>query len=131
MYIYELEEFLGGFTDEEKVGIMENHHIVFKSQGGCDFFYNMIELPTGLHKGNRGPHMCRNTDVFLKQSVQNALSAELGTKRKTADEIVDLCCPMNRKSKQKLYKRLESAESHDGKYEIEDAVRAIMSGKLY
>ena len=75
--------------------------------------------------------MCRKTDVFLKKSVQEALFAELGTERKTADEIVHLCCPMNRRSERKLHKRLESAKSYGGKYEIEDAVRAIMGGKLY
>ena len=131
MEIHELEAFLNGFTDDEKVGIMEKHHIVFRSQGGCDFYYNIIELPTGLHKGQRGPHMCRKTDVFLKKSVQEALFAELGTERKTADEIVHLCCPINRRSERKLHKRLESAKSYGGKYEIEDAVRAIMGGKLY
>ena len=61
---------------------MEKHHIVFRSQGGCDFYYNIIELPTGLHKGRRGPHMCRETDVFLKRGVQKALFDELGTERK-------------------------------------------------
>lgn len=131
MEISELEEFLGGFTEEEMVGIMEKHHIVFKSQGGCDFYYNMIKLPTGLHKGRRGPHMCRKTDLFLKKSVQDALFAELGTERKTADEIVHLCCPMNRRSERKLYSRLQSARNYGGKYEIEDAVRAIMGGRLY
>ena len=75
--------------------------------------------------------MCRETDVFLKRSVQKALFDELGTERKTADEIVHLCCPMNRRSKIKLHKRLENAKSYGGKYEIEDAVRAIMGGKLY
>lgn len=55
MEIYELEAFLGEIKDDEKVGIMEKHHIVFRSQGGCDFYYNIIELPTGLHKGRRTP----------------------------------------------------------------------------
>ena len=105
MEIYELEAFLGEIKDDEKVGIMEKHHIVFRSQGGCDFYYNIIELPTGLD--------------------------ELGTERKTAEEIVHLCCPMNRRSEKKLYKRLESAKNYGGKYEPEDAVRAIMGGKLY
>ena len=131
MEIHELEAFLDGFTDDEKVGIMEKHHIVFRSQGGCDFYYNIIELPTGLHKGRRGPHMCRETDVFLKRSVQEALFAELETERKTAEEIVHLCCPMNRRSEKKLYQRLKSAKNYGGKYEPEDAVRAIMGGKLY
>ena len=40
--------------------------------------------------------MCRETDVFLKRGVQKALFDELGTERKTAEEIVHLCCPMNR-----------------------------------
>ena len=131
MDIYELEDYLGGLTAEEKVGIMEKHHIIFRSQGGCDFYYNIIELPTGLHKGRRGPHMCRETDLFLKKSVQDALFAELGTERKTADEIVHLCCPMNRRSEKKLHTRLQSVQNYGGKYEIEDAVRAIMGGKLY
>ena len=39
MEIYELEAFLGEIKDDEKVGIMEKHHIVFRSQGGCDFYY--------------------------------------------------------------------------------------------
>lgn len=102
MEIYELEAFLGEIKDDEKVGIMEKHHIVFRSQGGCDFYYNIIELPTGLHKGRRGPHMCRETDVFLKRGVQKALFDELGTERKTAEEIVHLCCPMNRRSREEI-----------------------------
>lgn len=68
---------------------------------------------------------------FLKRGVQKALFDELGTERKTAEEIVHLCCPMNRRSEKKLHKRLESAKNYGGKYEPEDAVRAIMGGKLY
>lgn len=82
MEIYELEAFLGEIKDDEKVGIMEKHHIVFRSQGGCDFYYNIIELPTGLHKGRRGPHMCRETDVFLKRGVRKHYLMNLAQKER-------------------------------------------------
>lgn len=131
MQIYELEEILGGFTKEEKVGIMEKHHIVYRSHGGCDFFYNIIELPTGFHHGRRGPHLCKETDKMLKRDLQNTLFRELGEGRKTKEEIAHLCCPMNRKSEQKLLELLENARNYAGMYEPEDAVRAIMGGKLY
>ena len=32
MEIYELEAFLGEIKDDEKVGIMEKHHIVFRNR---------------------------------------------------------------------------------------------------
>lgn len=131
MHLYELEEALGGFTTEEYWGCMEKHHIIFRSQGGCDFYYNIIELPTGIHKGRRGPHMCRATDLLLKRDLRDTLFLEFGTSRKTAEEIVSLCRPMNRKSAQKLHKRLLQAKSYAGKYEPEDAIRAIMGGNLY
>ena len=54
MEIYELEAFLGEIKDDEKVGIMEKHHIVFRSQGGCDFYYNIIELQQVYIKGRGG-----------------------------------------------------------------------------
>ena len=79
------------------------------------------------------------TEVKQSRSAFRAASAaklqeqreKLEAERKTAEEIVHLCCPMNRRSEKKLYKRLESAKNYGGKYEPEDAVRAIMGGKLY
>lgn len=131
MQTCELEELLGGFTKEEMVGVMEKHHIVYRSHGGCDYYYNIIELPTGFHHGSRGPHLCKETDLLLKRDLQENLFRELGTGRKTKEEIVHLCCPMNRRSREKLFELLEYAKNHVGMYEPEDAVRAIMGGKLY
>ena len=73
MEIYELEAFLGEIKDDEKVGIREKHHIVFRSQGGCDFYYNIIELPTGLHKGRRGPHVQRNRCISEKRCPESII----------------------------------------------------------
>lgn len=131
MQLYELEDALGGFTTEERMGRLEKHHIIFRSQGGCDFYYNIIELPLGFHHGDRGPHKCRKTDLLLKRSLRDTLLMEFGRGRKTAEEIVHLCCPMNRKSAEKLHRRLMQAKNYAGKYEPEDAIREIMGGNLY
>jgi len=52
---------------------MERHHIVFVSQGGLDYELNYKYLTPLEHRGDLGPHKCKETDLMYKIELQERL----------------------------------------------------------
>ena len=132
MINFDVQKELGRYNDEEAAGPMEMHHIVFRSHGGTDHFYSKIPLPLGFHKGNRGPHMNKDTDVALKKEMQNELFDVFNEfPTYDIDSIILILQPENEKSKKKIRKQLEKTKNVAGEYKSEDIVRTLMGGKLF
>lgn len=109
----------------------EKHHIVFRSQGGLDLEYNLIELDADFHKGKDGPHLNRQTDLKLKRKLQEKYFSLFSKEKYALEEILIIAKPMNNKSKDKLEKRLLKEANYLGEYERERIVRVLMGGRLY
>ncbi len=45
--------------------------VIFKSQGGLDFELNYKRLTPEQHRGSKGPHRCRATDLRYKKRIAN------------------------------------------------------------
>lgn len=70
--------------------MIEKHHIVFKSQGGLDFELNYKPLTPYDHRGPKGPHMCRETDLKYKREMQRKLEEILINEFYTEKELIKL-----------------------------------------
>lgn len=67
--------------------MIERHHRIFRSQGGLDFELNYVYLTSEQHKGDKGPHKCRQTDLRYKRELQEALEALLTKDYYSLDEL--------------------------------------------
>lgn len=127
------------FTSEELMGGMDKHHIVFKSQGGVNHRYNLIQMPHGFHIGSRGPHRNHELDIKLKKLQQDQLFRLFGNNQLyTLDAIFAIIHPARKKDKKKIEKALQwkIAGWVEGKkstplYNSEEIVRTLMGGRLF
>lgn len=108
--------------------MLEKHHIVFKSQGGLDFELNYKYLTPGQHRGPKGPHMCRETNLKYKRELQQKLEELLVNEFYTVKELIKL---LGLKPQQ-AYKAFKKIDKHPGRgMKREDVIRRLMGGKLY
>lgn len=108
--------------------MLEKHHIVFKSQGGLDFELNYKYLTSGQHRGTKGPHMCKETDLKYKRELQQKLEELLVNEFYTEKELIKL---LGLKPEQ-AYKAFKKIDKHpDRGMKREDVIRRLMGGKLY
>lgn len=70
--------------------MIEKHHIVFKSQMGLDYELNYKYLTSEAHRGNDGPHRCRETDLMYKRELQRKLENLLTDEFYTEKELIRL-----------------------------------------
>lgn len=144
------------FTKEELYGGMDKHHIVFRSQGGVNHDYNIIDLPHGFHIGDRGPHLNHDMDQSLKCLQQIKLFKVFGhDEMHTMDEILEIIHPWDKESRVSIEKKLrwkiggyieqvirnkkeknvypENTEKTVSipVYRSEEIVRVLMGGHLY
>lgn len=108
--------------------MIEKHHIVFKSQGGLDFELNYKPLTPYDHRGPKGPHMCRETDLKYKKEMQRKLEEILVDEFYTEKELIKI---LGLKPQQ-AYKAFKKIDKHpDRGMKREDVIRRLMGGKLY
>lgn len=132
MINFDVQKELGPYNDKEAAGPMEVHHIVFRSHGGVDHFYSWIKLPAGFHKGNRGPHLNKDTDLALKGEMQKELfDAFSESATYDIDSILLILQPENKRSREKIRRQMEKTKNIAGEYKAEDIVRTLMGGKLH
>lgn len=122
---------LEDFGIEAVPGMLEKHHIVFRSQGGMDYSLNLIQLPSSFHKGSQGPHNNREIDLLFKRYLQDELFYLFQEEQYTFEQIVRLVSPHNKKSKDILSKQFNKVKNYGGKYKKNDIIRRLMGGKLY
>jgi len=106
---------------------MERHHIVFRSQGGLNFPLNFIDLTTEEHKGNNGPHLNREMDLYLKKSMQAQIQNKLSQAYYTTEQLIKEL-ELRPTEAHKMTKHLTL---HKEGYATEDVIRRLMGGKLY
>lgn len=106
----------------------EKHHVwvVFKSQGGLDFELNYKYLSSEAHRGNEGPHKCRETDLIYKIELQESLEALLEKDYYNIKELVDLLGLKPRQAN-KAFRKLLKPNGIDR----ETIIRRLMGGRLY
>ncbi|MDO4553685.1 MAG: HNH endonuclease [Lachnospiraceae bacterium] len=118
--------------EEDRFGIMEKHHIVFRSRGGCDYDINIIRLPSAFHKGRNGPHNNKNTDLVLKCEMERQLWEAFPRSHYSIGAVIRTLQPWNKKSRQKIENQIKKNNVCTSKgYKREDIVRTLMGGKLY
>lgn len=119
-------------TEEDRMGPMERHHIIFRSHGGCDYGLNIIVLPANFHKGTNGPHHNRETDLILKRRLQEGLREAFPGKHYSIEEVLAILNPWNKKSRIKIEKQIKKQNKRTPKgYRKEDVIRTLMGGKNY
>lgn len=106
--------------------MLERHHRIFKSQGGLDFELNYIYLTSEQHRGDKGPHKCRETDLRYKRELQETLEGLLMKDYYSFKELVKL---LNLRQAQ-AHKAFKSIIQVKG-ISREDAIKRLMGGRLY
>lgn len=119
-------------TEEDKQGIIEKHHIVFRSHGGADYNLNIIPLPLCFHKGPNGPHHNRETDLALKRKMEEQLWLAFPKKYYSLNAVIRTLDPWNKKSEKKIEAMIKRENKcHPKGYRREDIIRTLMGGKFY
>lgn len=106
---------------------MHKHHIVFRSQGGLDTAYNLIDLPYEDHMGNNGAHHSKEVDMALKVNLEKEYFRLFPEDEYTIKEIAQLLG----KSEKYMEKHFRKVKNFAGIYKQEDIIRKLMGGKLY
>lgn len=112
----------------------EEHHTVFRGQQSalikCP--YNKKSLCYEHHRGNKGPHMNKETDLKYKRELQLKLESLFSFKECYTEEEVKIILLISKKDAHKLVKTL--AIKVDGEtvgFHREDIIRQAMGGRNY
>ena len=106
--------------------MIERHHIIFKSQGGLDFELNYRYLTSEEHKGDEGPHKCKETDVRYKRELQEALEGLLAKEYYNIRELIDLI-GLREVQANKAFRKLLKVKG----IAKEEGINRLMGGRLY
>ena len=106
--------------------MFEKHHIIYKSQGGLDFELNYKYLTNKEHRGDKGPHKCRETDLRYKLELQEQLEKILTRKYYSVRDLVELL-DLKEEQANKAFRKLLKVNG----IAREDALRRLMGGRLY
>jgi len=102
--------------------------VIFKSQGGLDFELNYKRLTPEQHRGSKGPHRCRETDLRYKKELQRKLEGKLTDEFYTIDELIKVLGL----DKRQAYKAFKKLRNYPGKgMKKEDAIKRLMGGRFY
>lgn len=107
--------------------MIEKHHIVFKSQGGLDFELNYKPLTPYDHRGPKGPHMCRETDLKYKREMQRKLEEILINEFYTEKELIKL---LGLKPEQ-AHRAFRKINKHEHGMKREDIIFRLMGNRNY
>lgn len=105
---------------------IEKHHICFKSQGGLDFPLNYKYLTSTEHRGNNGPHKCKEVDLKYKLELQDKLEKLLTKDYYNIKELIDLL-GLQEKQANKAFRKLLKVNG----ISREDCLRRLLGGRLY
>lgn len=88
---------------------------------------NYKHLTPEQHRGNTGPHMCKETDLRYKRELQSKLEGMLDKPYYQTDELIRLL-GLKRQQAFKAFRRLPNSGSGIRR---EDIIRRLMGGRLY
>lgn len=106
---------------------LEKHHIVYKSQGGLDFELNYKYLTSETHRGIKGPHRSRATDLKYKRELQSKLETILTDEYYTIEKITDILGLKVRQA-QKAFRKVKKYEKG---MKREDVIFRLMGNRNY
>lgn len=106
--------------------MLERHHIIFVSQGGLDFELNYKYLSSTDHRGNSGPHKCKETDLMYKKELQEKLEQLLTKEYYNIKELIDLL-GLKEVQANRAFRKLLKVNG----IERETILRRLMGGRLY
>lgn len=106
---------------------LERHHIIYKSQGGLDFELNYKRLTSEQHRGNKGPHRNRKTDLRFKRELQKKLENILTDEFYTAEELIEILGLKERQA----YKAFRKVTQHRKGMKREDVIFRLMGNRFY
>ena len=106
--------------------IIERHHIIYRSQGGLDFELNYKYLTSTEHRGNNGPHKCKETDLKYKLELQEKLEQLLTKDYYNIKELIDIL-GLKEVQANRAFRKLLKVNG----IEREKVLRRLMGGRLY
>jgi hypothetical protein len=106
---------------------LEKHHITFKSQGGLDFELNYKYLTPEQHRGDKGPHKNRATDLSFKRELQRKLEDILTDEFYTTEELIKILGL----KEQQAYKAFKKVDKHPKGIKREDIIFRLMGNRFY
>lgn len=101
--------------------------VIFKSQGGLDFELNYKRLTSEQHRGLKGPHRCRATDLKYKRELQRKLESILTDKFYTIEELIEILGLKDRQA----YKAFKKVNQHEKGMKREDIIFRLMGNRFY
>jgi hypothetical protein len=107
--------------------MLEKHHIIFKSQGGLDYELNYKRLTPEQHRGDLGPHKCRETDLRYKKELQRKLENILTDEFYTIEELIKTLGLKERQA----YKAFKKVNQHEKGMKREDVIFRLMGNRFY
>ncbi|MCF6466366.1 HNH endonuclease [Clostridium sp. Cult2] len=108
--------------------MIERHHIVYRSQGGLDYELNYKYLESEAHRGNNGPHKCRETDLKYKKELQEKLEKILNKKFYTTEELVKIL-DLDKRQAKRAFRKLDYHP--DRGIKRKDVIKRLMGGRFY
>ena len=106
----------------------QRHHIVFRSQGGLNVWFNYAYLCAEHHtQSPDSVHRNRSFDLVLKIMLQRKLEDLFCEPEYTMVKIAEFA----HKDRRRLSRRMKHVPDHCGKYRREDIIRFFMGGRLY
>ena len=101
--------------------------MIFKSQGGLDFFLNYEYLSREDHRGDLGPHKNREVDLKYKRELEQNLLEVLPNKFYEIHELIDIL-ELEEVQACKAFRQLKKYEQGISK---EDVVKRLLGGRFY
>ena len=106
--------------------MIECHHVIFRSQSGLDFELNYRYLTSEEHRGDKGPHKCKATNLRYKIELQRTLEALLTKDYYNVKELVDLL-GLKEVQANKAFRKLLKVKG----ISRQDVITRLMGGRLY
>lgn len=106
---------------------IEKHHIVFKSQDRLGFELNYKYLTSEEHRGSKGPHKNRHTDLLYKIEMQKKLEEVLTDDFYTIEELIEILGLEPRQA----YKAFRKVNQHKVGMKTDDIIYRLMGNRFY
>lgn len=105
----------------------DEHHVVYRSQGGLNFPLNIRYLCHEHHRGKNGPHKNKSTDLQYKLQLQDNLRSLLRKDYYREQELTDMLQIKNGMAK----KLLKGLRLHKEGYDSSEIIFRLMGMKEY
>ncbi len=108
-------------------GLLEKHHVIFKSQGGLDFFLNYEYLNREDHRGDLGPHKNREVDLKYKRELEENLVDVLKDRYYSIDTLVEVL-GLDTRQANRAFKKVKQSSKGIAR---EDVIKRLLGDRFY